>query len=150
MSETNNFVLCKVWRMLASLPGSGTFLSEGCLEVPAPMRSSQFISHDRVLDSQFLLQMDLSLGSKLLIRGGLVSLPGRRETKGHLRVRCFLCLFPLVLKKGRKSGPFLHMHVCTSQHGTKVWSQSGKWRRASCFQKEIRLRPFHFTWKRKQ
>lgn len=37
-----------------------------CLEVSGPIFSSQFLSHNRVLGSQFLLQMDLlSLGSKL-------------------------------------------------------------------------------------
>lgn len=76
--------------MLASLPGSGKFLSESCLEVPGPILSSQFISHNRGLDSQFLLQMDLSLGSKLLVRGGLVLLARKEGDRGgHLRVRCF-------------------------------------------------------------
>ena len=55
--------------------GTGIFLSESCLEVSGPIFSSQFISHYRVLDSQFLLQMDLSLGSKS------PSWPGRRKTK---------------------------------------------------------------------
>lgn len=48
---------------------------------------------------------------------------------------------------GHKSSFF---PACACVPGTKIWSQSEKWRYVSCFQEDIRLQPFHLTWKRKQ
>lgn len=143
MSETNNFVLCRI---------------EGCWlpylarnihpEVSGSLFPFKFISHDRILDRQFfLLQMDLILDSKFhRIRGELVCLARKEGVKrGHLRMRSLSLPVPGERHVGTTQVFFGHALACLPSTRPKTLVSVWKMQMCLFFSEVLQNGYSHFT-----